>query len=110
MSKWNERLVMSWFYIDGDHDERLRGFTDGSHWNGWANPKCLKPDLESYLNECGIEYKFEGDDLIITFEGQEPDTFNSAIYDTARLGKVRLYDMNGLIWDDIREDEPYISG
>jgi len=104
MVAWSERkpLAMSYFCIDGDK-ERVRGFTDGSHWNGWANPKCLKSDVEKWLKECEMEYQFKGNDLIITFEGSDPDTFHSAVYDTARIGKVRLYDMNGLIWDDVRE-------
>lgn len=93
------KLILSSFYLEGDK-HHARGFTDGSHWNGWATPKFIRDEIESYLTDNEYPHTWEGKTLIVNWKNSDAESFTPAYFNTARLGRVLLYELDGLTWVD----------
>lgn len=96
------------FTIDGI-EAVFEGYTDGSHWNGWAKPWFTKEIAEEIMRinnayytfgEWQMRYDAEQDAFIREYEDEEPDVFQGK-----DINGLHLYPIGNAywVWDDLAE-------
>ena len=96
------------FTIDGI-EAVFEGYTDGSHWNGWACPWFTKEVAEQIMRinnayyifgEWQMRYDAGKDAFIREYEDEEPDIFQGKDIDG-----LHLYPIGNMswVWDDLAE-------
>lgn len=96
------------FTIDGT-EAIFEGYTDGSHWNGWACPWFTKEVAEEIMRinnayytfgEWQMRYDAEQDAFVREYEDEEPDIFQGK-----DINGKHLYPIGNMcwVWDDLAE-------
>jgi hypothetical protein len=87
------------FFIDGGKNYYI-GYTSGQTWNGWSMPYLSKSETMRMLeNEDldSIQFEWQGDELIETFDGDSLRTETTTID-----GELYYQVGNGWVWDEVR--------
>jgi hypothetical protein len=95
-------MKKSIFYIDGGKGYYI-GYTSGETWNGWSMPWLSKSETMRMLeNEDlnSIQFEWQGDELIETFDGDSVRT------ETITIDGELYYQVgNGWVWDYVWFDD-----
>jgi hypothetical protein len=90
------------FFIDGGKNYYI-GYTSGQTWNGWSMPYLSKSETMRMLeNEDlnSIQFEWQGDELIETFDGDSVRTETTTID-----GELYYQVGNGWVWDYVWFDD-----
>ena len=118
------------FTIDG-FDAIWEGYTDGTHWNGWAKPWFTKEVAEDVMrvnNEsyCDVAYQMRYDESQDAFIREEPEYDEPYVVEGCDIDGMHLYPIGNMcwVWDDLadyqsdqskmvmeylREEYPYLN-
>ncbi len=95
-------MKKSIFFIDGGKNYYI-GYTSGQTWNGWSMPYLSKSETMRMLeNEDlnSIQFEWQGDELIETFDGDSVRTETTTID-----GELYYQVGNGWVWDYVWFDD-----